>query len=438
MEKLLVSYQGRKIYNPSLGREVEIKNLPVEDRHIWNGSRELLIPYLPMLLGTAVFNVKKAPHGSNSVTAGERNSYKAYFPVMINGELINSRMTVKEDDKGDLFWDLRLEDVSRKEIEDDLRKSTGEVISYDDYLAEQRRKAEELAKSRRSPWLRKTASNDNFPAVDRFYTKEQMKVIRSTLEETKYLEFLEKIWKDDTSVEKNFQTLREFLDVHEAATPELFEYQAEVGEELLERVLKRRKAAQRMGIPEGPELYMDLNKELAYRTYLAAQGDYHKPYRNMAYRPDFYREAHTPRLMSDLFFNQEKYRYLLPAQKVQIAEMLDKVHRIYRLHRETEFARKAEQRDIRAANAYIAEHYDGGDESLRRYWEERQLLLERKEVRLGDLLEHQELYRNYPDMEDVMVRFEELANDEGYHFIMTKPAMPTFWRLIRGSSTTPI
>lgn len=420
MEKLLVSYQGRKIYNPSLGREVEIKNLPVEDRHIWNGSRELLIPYLPMLLGTAVFNVKKAPHGSNSVTAGERNSYKAYFPVMINGELINSRMTVKEDDKGDLFWDLRLEDVSRKEIEDDLRKSTGEVISYDDYLAEQRRKAEELAKSRRSPWLRKTASNDNFPAVDRFYTKEQMKVIRSTLEETKYLEFLEKIWKDDTSVEKNFQTLREFLDVHEAATPELFEYQAEVGEELLERVLKRRKAAQRMGIPEGPELYMDLNKELAYRTYLAAQGDYHKPYRNMAYRPDFYREAHTPRLMSDLFFNQEKYRYLLPAQKVQIAEMLDKVHRIYRLHRETEFARKAEQRDIRAANAYIAEHYEGGDESLRRYWEERQLLLERKEVRLGDLLEHQELYRNYPDMEDVMVRFEELANDEGYHFYHDK------------------
>lgn len=420
MEKLLVSYQGRKIYNPSLGREVEIKNLPVEDRHIWNGSRELLIPYLPMLLGTAVFNVKKAPHGSNSVTAGERNSYKAYFPVMINGELINSRMTVKEDDKGDLFWDLRLEDVSRKEIEDDLRKSTGEVISYDDYLAEQRRKAEELAKSRRSPWLRKTASNDNFPAVDRFYTKEQMKVIRSTLEETKYLEFLEKIWKDDTSVEKNFQMLREFLDVHEAATPELFEYQAEVGEELLERVLKRREAAQRMGIPEGPELYMDLNKELAYRTYLAAQGDYHKPYRNMAYRPDFYREAHTPRLMSDLFFNQEKYRYLLPAQKVQIAEMLDKVHRIYRLHRETEFARKAEQRDIRAANAYIAEHYEGGDESLRRYWEERQLLLERKEVRLGDLLEHQELYRNYPDMEDVMVRFEELANDEGYHFYHDK------------------
>ena len=420
MEKLLVSYQGRKIYNPSLGREVEIKNLPVEDRHIWNGSRELLIPYLPMLLGTAVFIVKKAPHGSNSVTAGEKNSYKAYFPVMIDGELINSRMTVKEDDKGDLFWDLRLEDVSRKEIEDDLRKSTGEVISYDDYLTEQRRKAEELAKSRRSPWLRKTASNDNFPAVDRFYTKEQMKVIRSTLEETKYLEFLEKIWKDDTSVEKNFQTLREFLDVHEAATPELFEYQAEVGEELLERVLKRRKAAQRMGIPEGPELYMDLNKELAYRTYLAAQGDYHKPYRNMAYRPDFYREAHTPRLMSDLFFNQEKYRYLLPAQKVQIAEMLDKVHRIYRLHRETEFARKAEQRDIRAANAYIAEHYEGGDESLRRYWEERQLLLERKEVRLGDLLEHQELYRNYPDMEDVMVRFEELANDEGYHFYHDK------------------
>lgn len=420
MEKLLVSYQGRKIYNPSLGREVEIKNLPVEDRHIWSGSRELLIPYLPMLLGTAVFNVKKAPHGSNSVTAGEKNSYKAYFPVMIDGELINSRMTVKEDDKGDLFWDLRLEDVSRKEIEDDLCKSTGEVISYDDYLAEQRRKAEELTKSRRSPWLRKTASNDNFPAVDRFYTKEQMKVIRSTLEETKYLEFLEKIWKDDTSVEKNFQTLREFLDVHEAATPELFEYQAEVGEELLERVLKRRKAAQRMGIPEGPELYMDLNKELAYRTYLAAQGDYHKPYRNMAYRPDFYREAHTPRLMSDLFFNQEKYRYLLPAQKVQIAEMLDKVHRIYRLHRETEFARKAEQRDIRAANAYIAEHYEGGDESLRRYWEERQLLLERKEVRLGDLLEHQELYRNYPDMEDVMVRFEELANDEGYHFYHDK------------------
>ena len=421
MEELLVSYRGRKIYNPSLGREVEIRSSSIgKYKSLWgDDNKKLLVPYLPLLLGTAVFTNMEKTYDVK-LEPNVRAYHKAYFPVMINGELINSRMTVKEDDKGDLFWDLRLEDVSRKEIEDDLRKSTGEVISYDDYLAEQRRKAEELAKSRRSPWLRKTASNDNFPAVDRFYTKEQMKVIRSTLEETKYLEFLEKIWKDDTSVEKNFQTLREFLDVHEAATPELFEYQAEVGEELLERVLKRRKAAQRMGIPEGPELYMDLNKELAYRTYLAAQGDYHKPYRNMAYRPDFYREAHTPRLMSDLFFNQEKYRYLLPAQKVQIAEMLDKVHRIYRLHRETEFARKAEQRDIRAANAYIAEHYEGGDESLRRYWEERQLLLERKEVRLGDLLEHQELYRNYPDMEDVMVRFEELANDEGYHFYHDK------------------
>lgn len=421
MEELLVSYRGRKIYNPSLGREVEIRSSSIgKYKSLWgDDNKKLLVPYLPLLLGTAVFTNMEKTYDVK-LEPNVRAYHKAYFPVMIDGELINSRMTVKEDDKGDLFWDLRLEDVSRKEIEDDLRKSTGEVISYDDYLAEQRRKAEELAKSRRSPWLRKTASNDNFPAVDRFYTKEQMKVIRSTLEETKYLEFLEKIWKDDTSVEKNFQTLREFLDVHEAATPELFEYQAEVGEELLERVLKRRKAAQRMGIPEGPELYMDLNKELAYRTYLAAQGDYHKPYRNMAYRPDFYREAHTPRLMSDLFFNQEKYRYLLPAQKVQIAEMLDKVHRIYRLHRETEFARKAEQRDIRAANAYIAEHYEGGDESLRRYWEERQLLLERKEVRLGDLLEHQELYRNYPDMEDVMVRFEELANDEGYHFYHDK------------------
>lgn len=79
MEKLLVSYQGRKIYNPSLGREVEIKNLPVEDRHIWSGSRELLIPYLPMLLGTAVFNVKKAPHGSNSVTAGEKKLLQGVF-----------------------------------------------------------------------------------------------------------------------------------------------------------------------------------------------------------------------------------------------------------------------------------------------------------------------------------------------------------------------
>ena len=36
------------------------------------------------------------------------------------------------------------------------------------------------------------------------------------------------------------------------------------------------------------------------------------------------------------------------------------------------------------------------------------------------MLEHQELYRNYPDMEDVMVRFEELANDEGYHFYHDK------------------
>lgn len=423
MYKLLNSYQGTSIFNPSLGKDVEIRKSSIKEYQNLDGGddKKLLIPYLPLILGKAIFSEKQLPKDTQS-EPNVRAYYHSYVPVQIDGELKNARIVVKEDNNGDLFWDLRLQQLSPKEIESDITQTTGEVISYDDYIARQRQRALELKKQSRPQWIKKTAVNDNMPKIDNFYTDEQMKIIRSALEEVKYMNFLEDIWTNEDDAQKNFKNLEAFLEHHHVSSPYMQEYAQRLDKEIAPKYFQRREALKRFNLKDDASFYRDLGQEKMYRMYLAGQGDYHKPYHNMSYRPDYYWEAHAPVLMTDKFFNQPRYRHLLLGQKEQIAQVLDHVYRAYRYYREAEFAEEAEKRDIQAANAYIKEHLQDGDESFRRYWLERQLLLDKKEFKLGDLLDHPELYKNYPDIQDVLVKFVELDSNEGYHFYHDRKA----------------
>lgn len=273
----------------------------------------------------------------------------------------------------------------------------------------------------RPRWRRHKAANSNVPSIDYRYTDEQLKTAHAVFDENKYRQFLKDVNPVDDEYDDNVKKVVKHIVKEEGDLPGAYLHNYEVKQEMVPRYKKRRTAVRQMKLHNEPAFYEDLKREELYRMYLAGEGDFHKPYPNMAYRPEFYREAHLPVLMSDKFFSQPQFRYLLPKEKADMAEKLDKIYRIYRMHREAEFAREAERRDVQAANAYIAEHA-GEDESLRRYWLERQLLLERKEVKFGELLDHPELYRHYPDLQDITVRFAELDNNDGYHFYHDKNA----------------
>ena len=405
MEEMLKSYVHKEYFNPFLG--VWIKMRPSSaNKYIrfWGDDRKkMLIPYLPKLLHDAKFTVRQVPYDVLA-EPNTRAYYKAYFPVLVDGERTNSRMTIKEDNNGNFFWDLRLEEASDAEVSQTKEEA-----------------AKQSASGGRPRWRRHKAANSNVPSIDYRYTDEQLKTAHAVFDENKYRQFLKDVKPVDDEYDDNVKRVVKHIVEEEGDLPGAYLHNYEVKQEMVPRYKKRRAAVRQMKLHNEPAFYEDLKREELYRMYLAGEGDFHKPYPNMAYRPEFYREAHLPELMSDKFFSQPQFRYLLPKEKADMAEKLDKIYRIYRMHREAEFAREAERRDVQAANAYIAEHA-GEDESLRRYWLERQLLLERKEVKFGELLDHPELYRHYPDLQDITVRFAELDNNDGYHFYHDKNA----------------
>ncbi len=419
MKDLLDSYQGMKIFNPSLNQEIEIRIPALKNTQILSDENKLLIPYLPMLLEKAMFVPQEDKNGRKT-KSGAKNTYFSYLPIEVDGKRNFLRISVNENAQGNLVWNLRWKHISAQEIDADISKATGEVVSFDDYIAEQKRNADEAHQSSQGLLRKWKAANSNKFSPDRYYTAEQLKIIRAALEEKSFFNFMSDIWSSPTDEDSNIQRLDEFLKKNQAKTPMLDAFSQKLDKEFLNEATKRQKAVQSMGLRENFEMFDDLTVNKMYQLYLAGQGDFHKPYFNPNYLSKLYRLAHIPLSMSERFLALPRYRSLRHIDKSFISEFLDRIYRIYRFHKEIEFAKQAELRDIQAANAFIKDRIDNGDSSLRTYWRERQLLLENKEMPLGDLLDHEELYKNYPDLKNVIVRFTELNSNDGYHFYRDK------------------
>ncbi len=412
MDSLLNSYHGMKIFNPSLNKEIEIKKSSTDNL---SDDVKFLIPYLPILAEKAVFYTLSKTENKKS-NSKIKASYYAYLPIEINGKRKNVRIDIHENNKGELFWDLRLKNMSVNEIDGGHAKTDDNLSSSN----EQQQQIENLYNSSHASWRKHRAVNTNFQSPDKFYTEEQLKIIRAVLEERSFFGFLSDIWESSLDENANIERLDKFLEENNAKTDGFMKLVQKLDAELIEEAEKRQDAMRRMGIFENGDMMDDLTVNKFYQLYLAGQGDYHKPYFNANYLSSLYRKAHIPLSMSEKFLSLPRYRSWSNANKSLMMFFLDRIYRIYRFHKEIDFAKQAEQRDIQAANEFIKQRIDDGDESLRTYWMQRQLLLDKKEFKLDDLLEHNELYKNYPDLKKVIVRFVELDNNEGYHFYRDK------------------
>ena len=109
----LKSFKGNRIFNQSLGGEIEIRTSSIKKYKSFfaDKNKRLIVPYIPELLAKARFDKIEdsyIPKKETNVLA----YYKADMPINIDNNTYNVHLTVKKDNHGNLFWDAQVQEKS--------------------------------------------------------------------------------------------------------------------------------------------------------------------------------------------------------------------------------------------------------------------------------------------------------------------------------------
>lgn len=106
----LKSFKGNRIFNQSLGGEIEIRTSSIKKYKSFfaDKNKRLIVPYIPELLAKAKFTKEE------SYTKATEPNIKAYYksdlPINIDNDLYNVHLTVREDQNGNFFWDAQIKE----------------------------------------------------------------------------------------------------------------------------------------------------------------------------------------------------------------------------------------------------------------------------------------------------------------------------------------
>lgn len=114
MLETLKSFKGNKIFNQSLNGDIEIRTSSIKKYKSFfaDKNKRLIVPYIPELLGKAKFReIEK------SYMQGKEPNIKAYYKanigITIDNNDYNVRLTVREDNQGNFFWDAQVKEGSQ-------------------------------------------------------------------------------------------------------------------------------------------------------------------------------------------------------------------------------------------------------------------------------------------------------------------------------------
>lgn len=112
----LKSFKGNKIFNQSLNGDIEIRTSSIKKYKSFfaDKNKRLIVPYIPELLGKARFTSENTytPETEKNIVA----YWKADLPINIDDDTYNVHLTVKEDDKGNFFWDAQVNEEARRTV----------------------------------------------------------------------------------------------------------------------------------------------------------------------------------------------------------------------------------------------------------------------------------------------------------------------------------
>lgn len=110
----LWSFKNNKIYNDSLGADIEIRTSSIKKYKSFfaDKNKRLIVPYIPKLLQKAKFKeIEK------SYIKEKEPNIKAYYKtnigINIDDKYHNVHLTVKEDNNGNYFWDAQIKEGSQ-------------------------------------------------------------------------------------------------------------------------------------------------------------------------------------------------------------------------------------------------------------------------------------------------------------------------------------
>lgn len=112
----LKSLKGNRIFNQSLGGEIEIRTSSIKKYKSFfaDKNKRLIVPYIPELLAKARFI------SENTYTPlTERNIvayWKADLPINIDSDTYNVHLTVKQDNNGNFFWDAQVQEKAPQTV----------------------------------------------------------------------------------------------------------------------------------------------------------------------------------------------------------------------------------------------------------------------------------------------------------------------------------
>lgn len=112
----LKSFKGNKIFNQSLNGDIEIRTSSIKKYKSFfaDKNKRLIVPYIPELLAKAKFISENTytPETEKNIVA----YWKADLPINIDSDGYNVHLTVKEDDKGNFFWDAQIKEKARRTV----------------------------------------------------------------------------------------------------------------------------------------------------------------------------------------------------------------------------------------------------------------------------------------------------------------------------------
>lgn len=113
MLETLKSFKGNRIFNKSLNADIEIRTSSIKKYKSFfaDKNKRLIVPYIPELLAKAKFDKLEdsyIPEKETNIKA----YYKADLPINIDNDIYNVHLTVKEDNRGNLFWDAQVQEKS--------------------------------------------------------------------------------------------------------------------------------------------------------------------------------------------------------------------------------------------------------------------------------------------------------------------------------------
>lgn len=252
------------------------------------------------------------------------------------------------------------------------------------------------------------------------FSEEEYRYIMGVLEDNDRYEFFKKYW-DSSAGRLNARVFEEM------ATTKAFEYGdnpefdkglLDVAATAFERRAERKRELKRQRVYPAAFFFDDINRDEAYGAYRVYQGKFDAAKQNFVTGgyPQSYLNAYRPIKLSEKFLDQEQYAYMKDDEKRELSQYLDNVERIFRIERYLDEVDDYQQlMPIGGKRMRMSDFYDENGRLDKAAIQKKMMTRRNKKFRLKDILDHKELYDNYPEAAEMTVRFAVLLSGEPYH-----------------------